>query len=186
MVKYIRAMILVLTISIIGTVNAFAGNLSEQDIKNVIQALHAMDSKQLPEAMGPLNDFADGKYKNLLDEDGNLEVFSKMFDVSLEPLESMEEYRHLQSIAQTAGFASVRKWAEKSDDVLMAYMLSQMSNSLLEALAAMTQEEIYAFPKEEQPDVVELKKMAAAMLALPQDDIDTFAPYITKYNDALK
>lgn len=183
MVKYIHAMILVLTISIIGTVNAFAGNLSEQDIKNVIQALHAMDSKQLPEAMGPLNDFADGKYKNLLDEDGNLEVFSKMFDVSLEP---MEEYRHLQSIAQTAGFASVRKWAEKSDDVLMAYMLAQMSNSLLEALAAMTQEEIYAFPKEEQPNVVELKKMAAAMLALPQDDIDTFAPYITKYSDALK
>ena len=183
MVKYIHAMILVLTISIIGTVNAFAGNLSEQDIKKVIQALHAMDSKQLPEAMGPLNDFADGKYKNLLDEDGNLEVFSKMFDVSLE---SMEEYRHLQSIAQTAGFANVRKWAEKSDDVLMAYMLAQMPKSLLEDLAAMTQEEIYAFPKEEQPNVVELKKMATAMLALPQDDIDTFAPYITEYSGALK
>lgn len=183
MVKYIHAMILVLTISIIGTVNAFAGNLSEQDIKKVIQALHAMDSKQLPEAMGPLNDFADGKYKNLLDEDGNLEVFSKMFDVSLE---SMEEYRHLQSIAQTAGFANVRKWAEKSDDVLMAYMLAQMPKSLLEDLAAMTQEEIYAFPKEEQPNVVELKKMATAMLALPQDDIDTFAPYITKFSAALK
>lgn len=180
--KYFRTIILVLTASIFGVVNAFAGSFSGRDVEKVIHAMRQMDGEKLPKAMVPLNDFAEGRYEAILDESGSIIVFYRMLEISKIYL---GENQHLRTIALDNGFANASDWAEKSDAVLMTFVLTQIPRPDLESLVEITSEQLGTLPEEERADTLNLKKMGAALLALSQDDIDTFTPYAQLYTDAL-
>ncbi len=183
MFKKLQTTLFTFLLVIVSAATAYAGNFSGNDVSNVINAMTSIDDTKVPNSMNTLEKFADGDFEAAMDNAGNLVLFQKMLDTARA---APSEYSHFQYVATSNGFSSPEQWALKSDRVLMAFMLTEIPKSDLEIVVGLTPDQINEiFPAGEQADILSIRKMGKQLLAVPQGDIDAFAPYTARYKKAL-
>jgi hypothetical protein len=182
MSKILYGVLVVLLFGLVGASHASAGNFTKQNVENVISVMRDLDSDKIPSTMAILEEFGTGNFASVLDDNGNLEIFDIMLNKARN---SDSEYAHFQEVTKENGYKDAEEWASMGNTVMKAYMETLLPRPQLERLGAITPEKLLQFPEKNRPKIELLAKMGRQLLSVPQDDIDTFSPYVQQFTDAL-
>ncbi|MBB4658515.1 hypothetical protein [Parvularcula dongshanensis] len=124
-------------------------------------------------------------FSDLLGADGRFKIFSTMAD-RLGEMSSSPAARDFSSAVKESGFKSLGSFGDTADSIMMAYMALSMDEDAfegMEELKNMDPSMLAMMPEGVRTQMAGISKLAEAVQAVPEDDLDTLRPYQDELND---
>lgn len=163
--------------------SAVADTLTEQDVKNFINSLSALQNMEDDE----LSDLADEMDHQTEDADPTMPDFSHIFSGAVSRIEGHPQFGKFSEIVEDSGFDSAADWGETGDQVFQAWMAIEMESQGEAARKEMANAmaEIDNNPNMTAEQKAQMKEMMQGAMSMweqasqaPADNIKALRPHI--------
>jgi len=178
----ISTLLIVLLAFIQTAAMATAGTITSAGVEKFITSMELLNQADEKNLLSDIDLDMNDDFSDVISPSGKMIIFT----TASEQLKSNpSDHTVLKNITKKSGFSSVSDWAHTGDNIMMVYMRTEMSAKEFEQMKQLTPEMIAMIPQEQRQMLKSAMSLMRAVENVSQADIDTFAPYKKRFDDAM-